>query len=146
VLDELSQDLVEMVKTKEIPIWLVLGCQIYLDIHHTMLSAMSLAHKELQAEGLYVSETLQEYSDFSKEMSVETWPKENDKFLQMIKLEADLWVNKDTLSAAQKKIFKSAGLPESDIKPYSLLSRQPIVCGLMLFRLNLRMQEAGTTW
>lgn len=145
IQDELSRGLREMTHTKKIPIWLVLGCRIYLDIHHTMLSKTGMAHKELQAEGLHVSKTLQEYADFSKDMSVETWPKQNDKFLQMIKLEADLWVNKDTIAVAQKKVFNSAGLSESYIKPYSLISRQPILCGLMLFRLNLRMQEAGTT-
>lgn len=144
LLDELSHGLVDMIRTKNIPMWLVLGCQVYLDIHHTMLSGIGMAQKQLLTLGLHISKTLQEYADFSKAMSVETWPKENDQFLQMLKLEADLWVNKDTLSTAQKKIFKSQGLPESNIKPYSLFSRQPILCGLFLFRLNMRMQEAGS--
>jgi hypothetical protein len=145
VQDELSRGLREMMRTKKIPMWLVLGCRIYLDIHHTMLSNIGKAHKDLQTEGLHVSKTLQEYADFSKDMSIENWPKQNDKVLQMIKLEADLWVNKDTIAVAQKKVFNSAGLSEEYMKPYSLLSRQPLLCGLMLFRLNLLMQEAGTT-
>jgi hypothetical protein len=145
VQDELSRGLREMMRTKKIPIWLVLGCRVYLDIHHTMLSAIGMAHKTLQTEELRVSKTLQDYSEFSKDMSIETWPKQNDRILQMIKLEADLWVNKDILSVATKKLYNSVGLPESYIKPYSLLSRQPILCGLLIFRLNLRMQEVGTT-
>jgi hypothetical protein len=144
IQDELSRGLREMTRTKKISIWLILGCRIYLDIHHTMLSKIDMAHKALQTEGLHVSKVLEEYSDFSKNMSIENWPRQNDKSLEMIKLEADLWVNKDTIAVATKKIFNSAGLPESYIKPYSLLSRPPLLCGLMLFRLNLRMQEAGT--
>lgn len=77
-------------------------------------------------------------------MSIENWPKQNDKVLQMIKLEANLWVNKDIMAVAQKQAYASAGMSESYIKPYSLLSHQPLLCGLMLLRLNLRMQETGT--
>ncbi|CAM6102479.1 unnamed protein product [Calypogeia fissa] len=42
-VNELISGLMELVRTKKIPIWLVLGCQIYLDIHHTMLSDLDMA-------------------------------------------------------------------------------------------------------
>jgi len=63
----------------------------------------------------------------------------------VIKLEADLWINKDTIAVAQKKVFSSAGLSEECMKPYSLLSWQLLLCGFMLFHLNLIMQDAGIT-
>jgi hypothetical protein len=159
VMDELSRGLVEMIRTKKIPIWLVLGCQIYLDIHHTarlrrgltscvaLQSSIGMAHKELQATGLHVSTTLQNYFDFSKDMSIKNWPQKNDKNLQMIKQETDCWINKDifadVFAKSRRRFFKGINVTMPDKRPYAFLSRQPILCGMLLFRLNMRLQEVG---
>jgi hypothetical protein len=149
VVDELSRGLIEMVKTHQIPMWLVLGCQLYLDIHHVMISHpmgnMGMAHRELQKMGLYATQTLQSYAKFSEKMSIDTWPKENDKILQYIRTETEEWINSDIYFPAQQQLFKSTKLPPSIIRPYSLFSRHPLLCGLMLFRLNMRLEEAGIT-
>jgi hypothetical protein len=146
VVDELSRGLIEMMETKQIPIWLVLACQLYLDIFDTMFKGVGYdAHKQLQDCGQHVSKTVQEYLDFSKEMWLENWPEENDKALRILKLEADMWVNQDYCAFFQKKLLKAVNLPESSVRPYGLLSRHPILCGLMMFRLNLKLQEAGVT-
>ena len=55
VQDELSRGHGKIMRTKKNPIWLVLGCQIYLDIYHTMLSNIGKAHQDLRTERLYVS-------------------------------------------------------------------------------------------
>jgi hypothetical protein len=75
VVDELSRGLREMVKTKEVPIWLVLGCQLYLDIYHVTnlhpLGTIDMAHKELQRMGVYVTHTLQSYAKYTEKLSTE---------------------------------------------------------------------------
>ncbi|CAM6128099.1 unnamed protein product [Calypogeia fissa] len=153
-LDLLSDGLTEMIRMKAIPIWLVFACQIYVDIHDTMLSNIGMAHRELQTMGHHFSTTLQKYIEFSKTMSFETWPEfskqwmeatqvQADEMFRNFKLEADLWVNRDALATSRQMGLRKLNLPESPVRPYSLLSRHPLLCGLLLFRLNLNLQECG---
>ena len=48
-MDDLTRGLIEMAETKKIPIWLVMGSQLYLDIHNAMIQNpggnIDLAHK-----------------------------------------------------------------------------------------------------
>jgi hypothetical protein len=63
--------------------------------------------------------------------------------LENIMIEAEEWINQDIYSLAHQKLFKDSKSQAALIQPYSLFSRQPFLCGLMLFRLNMRLQEAG---
>lgn len=149
MMDELTRGLVDMVETRKIPIWLVLASQLYLDIHDAMfqhpLGGIERAHKDLQRMGQYASKTLDSYTKFSANMSIDTWPKQNDQVLQTIKSEVDAWINRDAYYPSKKRQYKAGNLDVSLIQPYSLLSRQPLLCGLLLFRLNMLLQDTGIT-
>ncbi|CAM6101248.1 unnamed protein product [Calypogeia fissa] len=107
---ELSSGLMELVRTK-IPIWLVLGCQICLDIHHTMLSDLDMALKDLW--GSTFPKLCKDYFNFSEGMSIESWSDNNDQALGMIKLEAGLWVNQEFFGVTRKRLFKKFNPPEA---------------------------------
>ncbi|RDW57796.1 hypothetical protein BP5796_12597 [Coleophoma crateriformis] len=149
VVDEITRGLLEMVKTHKISISLVLSCQIYLDIFDATLmhplAHIGMAHKELQRTGLYATQILKSYTKFSENMLIDNWPKQNDMIIQRIRSEVETWITKDVYSPLQKQLFKANKLPTDAIQPYSLFSRHPLLCGVMLFRLNLNLQELGVT-
>jgi hypothetical protein len=149
IMDELTRGLIVMVETRKIPIWLVLGSQLYLDIHDAMIQhpmgKIDMALTELQRMGQHASQTLQSYIKFSAKMSIDTWPKQNDQMLQYFKSEVDAWINKDAYFPSKKRQFQANKLDVSTIPPYSLFSKQPLLCGLLLFRLNMLLQDTGIT-
>ncbi|KAI9737302.1 MAG: hypothetical protein M1818_005835 [Claussenomyces sp. TS43310] len=168
VTDELSRGLLEMMSTKHIPIWLVLGCRLWLDIGQMMIdynaaaaaaigaqlgvtmgakgSATGIALGQLRVTGAHVYKTLRDYLRFSEGMSLETWPQQNDQVFRNIISETQEWIIQDFFATMQTKYMKThASFQQMVVRPYSFLSRHPLLCGLMQFHLNMRMQEAGTT-
>lgn len=104
---------------------------------------IDMALTELQRMGQHASQTLQSYIKFSAKMSIDTWPTQNDQVLQYIKSEVDAWINKDAYFPSKKRQFQASKLDVSTIPPYSLFSKQPLLCGLLLFRLNMLLQDTG---
>ena len=76
-------------------------------------------------------------------MHIENWPKANDKLLGLYLWEWDQWIKSDFLDPLRSKTF--AGLGLSKRANFVLLKTHPVLCGMMLFRVNLNMQHAGLT-
>ncbi|TVY35480.1 hypothetical protein LSUB1_G004598 [Lachnellula subtilissima] len=139
--DELTGGILEMVRTKEIPIWLVLALQVQLDIHYTLLGDISRPHSELSAAAVKATATITAHQDFSKDMHLDSWPKSNDNALEFCLWELDHWIKSDTLDPLRSNTFAELGFSKRG--NFVLLKMHPVLCGLMLFRVNLNMQYIG---
>ncbi|TVY20665.1 hypothetical protein LARI1_G001186 [Lachnellula arida] len=139
--DELTGGILEMVRTKEIPIWLVLAVQVQLDIHYMLLGDISRPHSELSAAAVQASATLKAHQDFSKDMHIGNWPKSNDKAYEFCIWELDQWVKSDLLDRLRSKTFEELGYSKGG--NFVLLKMHPVLCGMMLFRVNLNLQYLG---
>ena len=59
--DELTKGVLKMVRTKEIPVWLVLAFQVQLDIHYTLLGNTSRPQAELSTAAIRTVNSLRSY-------------------------------------------------------------------------------------
>lgn len=143
--DELTRGLSKMALTKEIPIWLCFATTILLDIHHCMKDRVDHSLKVLQFEANRAKVTLSRYINFSQGIpSPSTWPKENQSLLTVLTEVVDKTMLNDIVLPLKQKFFAQFGRHFSaDAERFYLYKRQPILCGILAFRLTLEMQYLG---
>ena len=61
VLDNLTDSLLKMFDTKDVPLWLTFATQIYVDIHHVLRTDVKRAMTEMRATGIRTLISLQKY-------------------------------------------------------------------------------------
>ncbi len=124
--------------------WLVLALQVQLDIHYILLEDTPRPFHELSIASARIAGTIREYLEFSKNMHVSTWPKSNDKVLEHIIFDCQIWIDQDFLEPIRATVYSQAALPKPS-GTHVLLKRHPLLCGMMLFRLSIVMQNLGIT-
>lgn len=67
------------------------------------------------------------------------WSKEGDDEIKDIHFTVGSWIIKDPFAEVRRRSMPGNSAPEKHV----LLSQHPILCGLFLFHLNIRMQSAG---
>lgn len=150
VIDEVTSGLVEMMSSKEIAIWLAFGMQIYLDIYHTLKISGPNPFGELQANGKRVTNIIASHKAFSIGMpSPPGWPKVNEDLLEAVGANVKEFLIDDYLSKLVGAARQAGGQSKANPR-HVLLSRHYILCGTLMFNINLRIQELGiyltNTW
>ncbi|KAL2802457.1 hypothetical protein BJX63DRAFT_440933 [Aspergillus granulosus] len=121
--DAITQGLTEFAKTKRVTLWLCFASQIFLDVHHIMRHSTLGAFGDLRMSGLRIQKTIDDYLQLSKtHPQPKFWPKEGDEEIRI-----------------RSGLDKIGSLPEK----HALFSQHAILCGLILFNLNTRMQFIG---
>ncbi|PWY75760.1 hypothetical protein BO83DRAFT_463447 [Aspergillus eucalypticola CBS 122712] len=120
--DAITQGLVEFSKNRKVTLWLCFASQTFLNIHHIMRHSTLGAFGDLRMSGLRI----QKEGDEEIQGNIST---ENPWIIQ------DAFLNLRVLSG----LDKTGSWPEK----HALLSQHSILCGLILFHLNIRMQRVG---
>ncbi|KAL4883353.1 hypothetical protein BJY04DRAFT_216652 [Aspergillus karnatakaensis] len=140
--DVITRGIAEFARTKKVTLWLCFASQIFLDVHHIMRHSPLGAFGDLRMSGLRIQKTINDYLNLSKTHPPPTfWPREGDKEIQSISTAVDSWIIQDLFQEIRQRsgIDRVGSPPEKHI----LLSQHFILCGLVLFNLNLRMQFVG---
>jgi len=101
------------------------------------------AHSELLSTAKRATATVKAYQNFSKDMHIVNWPKSNDRLLELNLWEWNQWILTDFLDPSRSKTFAQLGYSKRG--NYVLLKTHPVLCGMMLFCINLNMQHLGIT-
>lgn len=136
--DELTIGLIHMLATRKIPIWLILASQLFCDIRSILETEVSHCHDELLRMGNRVDSILKHYIDFAKDFDVPI-----SSVLYTTVSEVECWITKDFAEPMRTKMHLEHGHPKSSIEQYHYLRRHPLLCGLMIFRFSLTMNELG---
>jgi hypothetical protein len=142
--DVLTRGLADFAKTKQVTLWLCFAAQIFLDVHHAMRYSAMGAFADLRMNGLRIQKTIKEYQKLSTtHPPPEFWPKEGDEEIQGISTTVQSWIIQDLFHdlRLQSSLARVGPPPEK----HTLLSQQPILCGLFLFNLNL-FRQSPTSW
>ncbi|PYI32590.1 hypothetical protein BP00DRAFT_147217 [Aspergillus indologenus CBS 114.80] len=140
--DAITRGLVEFAKTKRVSLWLCFAAQIFLDVHHAMRHSTLGAFGDLRMSGLRIQKTIDDYLQLSKtHPQPKFWPKEGDEEIRSISSTVDAWIKGDVFFdvRALSKLDRVGTPPEK----HALFSQHAILCGLILFHLNIRMQRVG---
>uniref|UniRef100_A0A093V3L9 Acetyl-CoA hydrolase n=1 Tax=Talaromyces marneffei PM1 TaxID=1077442 RepID=A0A093V3L9_TALMA len=141
--DAITRGLVEFAKTKRVTLWLCFASQIFLDVHHVMrYSTMGGAFGDLRMSGLRIQKTIDDFLQLSKtHPQPKFWPKEGDEEIRNISSTVKSWIIQDLF--LDIRVFSGLDKIGSTPEKHALFSQHSILCGLILFNLNTRMQLVG---
>jgi hypothetical protein len=140
--DAITRGFTEFAKTKSVTLGLCFVSQIFLDVHHIMRHSTLGAFGDLRMSGLRIQKTIDDYLQLSRtHPQPKFWPKEGDKEIQNIGSTVKSWIIQDLfLDIRVRSKLNGIGSPP---EKHALFSQHAILCGLILFNLNLRMQFLG---
>ncbi|PCG88965.1 Hypothetical protein PENO1_107300 [Penicillium occitanis (nom. inval.)] len=140
--DAITRGLVEFAKTKRATLWLCFASQIFLDVHHVMRHSTMSAFGDLRMSGLRIQKTIDDYLQLSKtHPQPKFWPKEGDEEIRNISSTVKSWIIQDLF--LDIRVFSGLDKIGSTPEKHELFSQHAILCSLILFSLNTRMQSVG---
>ncbi|GAD96582.1 conserved hypothetical protein [Paecilomyces variotii No. 5] len=137
-----NKDLADVAEWCYMPTRVLLESFIFLDVHHVMRHSTLSAFGDLRMSGLRIQKTIDDYLQLSRtHPQPKFWPKEGDMEIQETGSIVKSWIIQDMFL----DIRVHSGLDRSGSTPekHALFSQHAILCGLVLFNLNLRMQFVG---
>lgn len=138
--DEFTIGAIQFHATRRIPIWFILACQIQCDIRYILEGNAKHCHEELLAAGNRAKKILTEYVEFQEDF--ENHLPSLDRLIRTTQRELDCWLLNDFVDPGRQslaRLHKFTG----ELEQYSYLKRNPVLCGLMVFRFALTMNELG---
>ena len=143
IVDELSRGLRAMFKSNKVPLWLPFAVQCYFDIHNTLRENVGRGLTDLRAIHSYARNTLDEYNQFTKACP-SSRPEDISKW-KVAKLvrQLDKYLRKDAMGDYRRAYLENAGDKDAQDVPFRLLTRNPILCGLLSFSLTLDLRQIG---
>jgi hypothetical protein len=133
-------------ENKLAPLWLVFAMKMLLDIRHALRNDTSQAFQEVQATGQRAIAAIRHYFQFSLNHGThgKQWHKDNDPQIVKIISFISVWINQDLISKALRKQSKQS-LEEHGVElpPFFLMKQHPLLCGSLVYWLNLSLQEFG---
>ncbi|TVY18008.1 hypothetical protein LARI1_G007450 [Lachnellula arida] len=144
--DELTR-VCQMVKTKEIPIWLTFATTCFLDIHHILRGSIDRTFEDLQDIGNNTKRTLDRHFAFSRGLTrPSTWPQVDEDNQRKFYENVEKWILKDIIFPLKVKLYQEKNIsPPGESERFYLYKRQPILCGLLAFRTILETQYVGSS-
>lgn len=142
VEDELLRGIKQLEKTSEIPFSLVFAAQIYLDIHHIMRADTAKCLSTLLHEVSMMRNSIRKQTEFLKHAN---WPAENDHILWCVSGVMDDMMD-DLVYQSKRAVLANIGeLMSPKVKPHRIMIHSPIICGLYLCSLRMKMKDIGVT-
>lgn len=137
--DEFTAGIIEMLATRRIPIWLVFACQIQCDVRCILEERVVQCHEELQEMGQRVTTILTSYLNFEKDFQASPL----GRTIKTTIGEVECWITEDFPAYQRTRLHTAHGILEEDMESYYYLRRHPFLCGLLIFRFSLTMNELG---
>lgn len=124
----------------ELPMWVVFGMQVLLDIHNTLKHDPHKAFRELQSTGERLVITIRDYFQFTRSMKNrdESWHQKHDSNLLKTIRFISTWIKKDRIADSMKKHLEG-----NVLLPFNLLKNHPLFCGSIIYWLNTDVQGYG---
>ncbi|KAI8822529.1 uncharacterized protein EV422DRAFT_402565 [Fimicolochytrium jonesii] len=140
--DEFTKEFGEFARTKKIPLVLVFATQIFIDIHHILRERAGLGATLLRLAGSRVEDSLKKSSAETPANHPRIWPKDHEDGVKHFQSWINVWIINDRLKTETQRLISPLGI-EAEMRPFSLYNRHPMLCGLILFKLQLHAQHLG---
>jgi hypothetical protein len=144
VLDQITSGFVSFVHHKKTSLWLSFAAQVLLDTHHIMRLSRLGAFGDLRMSGLRITRTIEDFWKLSAtHPKPQFWPREGDDEIKRIHECIKAFIEQDPLALVSEMLAGELSRQKQNRPDHFLLSRNPILCGLTMTHLNLRMQIIG---
>ncbi|KAH6675354.1 AAA domain-containing protein [Plectosphaerella plurivora] len=145
VRDEVAAGFVEYYTKKDFNLWHCFAAQVLLDAHHATRHSRLGAADDLRMNSLRIARTIDDFRKLSEtHPKPEFWPKEGDIEINNIHSIITEWIEKDPLKQmrAAAQSLAPRNVQHSGAQQL-LFTRNPVLCGILAFHLNIRMQTIG---
>lgn len=122
------------------PMYAIFATKLFLSVHQVLRIIPGQPLSDLQDTATRCVHTIDDWPDFSKHMKNTNWPVEKNEPLREMQAFVKEWVVEDRMGKAHRTMSSGRGLQP---QPFQFLRRNPVVCGLLVLRLNLQLQEIG---
>ncbi|KAF2814749.1 uncharacterized protein BDZ99DRAFT_548855 [Mytilinidion resinicola] len=150
VLDEITKCLGHFTQDRRPLLWFSFVAQIFLDVYHTLPHDQAQPHKSTKAFGdlkfsaLRVKKITEEHWKFSKSLpEVSFWPKNcyGAAYIQSIYDNVQWLIIDDGVWEKKKEKYQEKYW--STFEKHEHFKRNPVLCGLMMFVINIRTESIG---
>lgn len=144
-VDEMYSEMSRFVETRKASFLLMLHSQVFIDMNFTLRGAASRGLSELRNGTMRMLTSLRERDTVESVNKPESWPSQNEEAVSQFKLEAELWVaEQDPVTSVRKFVSRhAAGAGDESRFISMLMERNPMMAGMLLFRLQLLFHEIG---
>ncbi|KAF2652521.1 hypothetical protein K491DRAFT_781027 [Lophiostoma macrostomum CBS 122681] len=120
------------------------SAQVHLDIQYCLRGKSSMGFADLREFALNAKASLQQNLQFHERLRVDSWPKKNDKALEVIMGLIEYWLEDDAVGVVKSHSMIRGGLP-AELAPekFTFFCNHPWLCGSLLLGIKLDMQKLG---
>ncbi|WVQ98197.1 hypothetical protein IAU59_005319 [Kwoniella sp. CBS 9459] len=136
-IDEIAREMNRFSTTKDLSLLPMIHCQVFIDLNFVMGSSADKGSKELKRGAADMLSTLRQRRVIEPKAPESTWHPDNEKLVSMFMAELESWATMAPATLMQKIVDGRAS-----VRCY-LFERDPMLCGLLLFRLRLKYQYLG---
>lgn len=144
--DTITQGFRSMILEKRIYLWVVFGMQIFLDVHHKLGEHVSRGLQEFRATAAQIKVTVDESCRYARSLGGK-WCENNADYLEELQWNDNFiktWVTDDALMTMRLKSTAGVDFSQHGVgKPYLLLRQHPLMCGLQILALELKIQQGS---
>lgn len=135
--DEFTRGLRKMFDTHELPLWLALAGQVFLDIFHTLGDEVERGYEEYERYAILTETSINANLIFHSNLQIETWPRENNRaFVELLQ-----FIHLTTISDPSQRLLKKYNYNTGE--PFKVLKWHPILSGLATFYLKAKYQDVS---
>lgn len=141
--DQLTIGIRDLVKSRQVPIWLAFAAQVFLDIHHIFRQDIRKGFDDLTKSGKYIESSINRVMECHKDLRIPKWPRRNDEGLLRILRSITEWTKVDTISQIRKRMTSNSAPQPATAGSFFLLKQHPMLCGLLSFSFKTQAHEAS---
>ncbi|KAF3922271.1 hypothetical protein ABW20_dc0104637 [Dactylellina cionopaga] len=139
--DEVTKAMKNMVKSKRATMFHAFSAQVLLDVGDTLAAKKATPFNDLRMTILRAKKNLTGLLGFAAKVTCPTWPAENNLAVESLLKRVDFEFTVDRSIPVKKKASGSRFVHSE----FHLFKENPILSGLIMYDLNLKLQELGTT-
>lgn len=144
VQDEITAGFVDFVQNRKPSLWLYFAAQVMLDAHHATRSCQLTGFSDLRMCGLRIARTIDDYWKLAATHPKPAfWSDVGDEEIRHIRRIISDYIETDALLVLRRILQEEHRHLVKHSTSHLLFSRNPLLCGLFMFHLNLRMQTIG---
>ncbi|KAF2166722.1 hypothetical protein M409DRAFT_22778 [Zasmidium cellare ATCC 36951] len=123
-------------------LWLDFALQVFLDARHILREHVDLAFADLCQGAESIVGDIEEVLDFHADVKVKDRPMQNDDSLRQVLDLIARWTKEDSVESIRKDLLKDESAYDH-LEPFYLLRRDPLWCGLLLYKFRLVAYEGA---
>ena len=139
-LDEMAVQMAAFATSKKPTLLLMVHAQVFVDINRIMGEDNKRGRKDMRDGISVMLKTLAKRPTVESKIKPTTWPSEAERGMEEFSKELETWKTLDPVELCLKNV-KQGEKPAATKS--SFMDRNPMLCGLILFRLKLQYQKMG---